>query len=380
MYFRLNPECYFIKGSRCGAIYDLIEGNIYALDSEETKLVESCEKNKIVEKENEFLGNLKKLCLGNFYDKRAYIEKLRLGSPIEKSQPGHPPQFNRAFLEINNSCNRNCWFCGYLGIKRSWGCMGCNKWNEDGETLTTERWKEIIDELKDLDCKDIFITGGDLTLAWDKTMDILDHADGKFERTYITLHEQSFSEKIVKDLTNKAQPIIQTENLDGIQSEDLIFLLTVRPEEFKNLKDIKNKKVMIDFVSEDFSSLPLDIPLTSKRKIAKENMYQFFHNIKYHPCIGNTLAISHTGNVLPCPTMRNHVLGNVRDRELYTIFEKGKEEIDKFWNLTLDSIEKCRDCEFRYACNDCRALEEKLTGKLEGKRLCNYESEEGKWL
>ena len=378
MYFRLNPECYFIKGSRCGAIYDLIEGNIYALDSEETKLVESCEKN--VEKENKILENLKKLCLGNFYEKIVYIEKLRLGSPIEESQPGHPPQLNRAFLEINNSCNRNCWFCGYHGIKRSWGCMGCNKWNEDGETLTTERWREIIDELKDLDCKDIFITGGDLTLAWDKTMDILDYADGKFRKIYITLHEQSFSEKIAKYLANKAQTIIQTEKLDGIQSEDLIFLLTVRPEEFKNLKDVKNKKAMIDFVSEDFRSLSAEIPLISKRKIPKESMYQFFHNIKYHPCIGNTLAISHTGNVLPCPMMRNHVLGNIRDRELYTLFENGKEEIDKFWNLTLDNIEKCRDCEFRYACNDCRALEEKLTGKLEGKRLCDYEPEEGKWL
>jgi len=165
-----------------------------------------------------------------------------------------------------------------------------------------------------------------------------------------------------------------------MQSEDLILLLTVRPEEFKNLKGINSKKVMIDFVSEDFSYLPPDMPLTSKRKLAKESMYQFFHNIKYHPCIGNILTISHTGNVLPCPMMRDHVLGNIRDRELYTIFEKGKEEIDKFWNLTLDNIEKCRDCEFRYACNDCRALEEKLTGKLTGKRLCNYEPEEGKWL
>ena len=265
MYFRLNPECYFIKGSRCGAIYDMMEGNIYALDSEETKIVESCEKN--VERENEFLRNLKKLCLGNFYDKIVYIEKLRLGSPIEESQPGHPPQLNRAFLEINNSCNRNCWFCGYHGVKRSSGCIGCNKWNENGEILSMERWREIIDELKDLDCMDIFITGGDLTLAWDKTLGILDHAARKFRKIYITLHEQSFSEKIAKDLTNKAQPIIQTENLDGImQSENSIFLLTIRPGEFKNLEDNKGKKVMIDFVSEDFSysSLPPDMPLISK--------------------------------------------------------------------------------------------------------------------
>ena len=381
MYFRLNPECYFVKGKKCGAIYNLIEGNRYALDQKESVIVDSYERNNSIKREDEeFLKKLKELCLGNFYDKRVYIEKLRLSSPIEEYQPGHPPQLNRAFLEINNSCSRNCWFCGYYGIKRSWGCMGCNKWNEDGETLTTERQKEIIDELKDLDCKDIFITGGDLTLAWDKTMDILDYADGKFRKICITLHEQSFSEEIRDEIKNKAQPIIQTEKLDGIQSEDLIFLLTVSPEEFKNLKDISSKKVMINFVSEDFSSLPPDIPLISKRKIAKESMYQFFHNIKYHPCIGNTLSISHTGNVLPCPMMRDHVLGNIRDRELYTIFEKGKEEIDKFWNLTLDNIEKCRDCEFRYACNDCRALEEKLTGKLEGKRLCDYEPEEGKWL
>ena len=153
MYFRLNPECYFVKGKKCGAIYNLIEGNRYALDQKESEIVDSYERNNSIKREDEeFLKKLKELCLGNFYVKRVYIEKLRLSSPIEESQPGHPPQLNRAFLEINNSCNRNCWFCGYHGIKRSWGCMGCNKWEEDGETLTTERWKEILDELKDLDC------------------------------------------------------------------------------------------------------------------------------------------------------------------------------------------------------------------------------------
>ena len=109
---------------------------------------------------------------------------------------------------------------------------------------------------------------------------------------------------------------------------------------------------------------------SSKSEIAKGYMYQFFHNITYHPCIGNALSLSHTGRVHPCPMMRTHVLGDGWDRALYAILERGKEELDKFWNLTLDSREKCGYCEFRYACDDWGALEEKLTGKLEGKRLC----------
>lgn len=390
MYFRLNPECFFIKGERCGAIYDLIEGNVYALSIEETKIIESCEKNNLLnnsdKKEEEFLKKLRGLCLGNFYDKKVYIEKLRIGSPIEEYQPGHPPKLNRVFLEINNSCNRDCWFCGYYGIHRSLGCMGCNKWNEDGKPVNVKRWKNIIDQIKDLDCRDLFITGGDLTLSWNKAIEIVDYAKGKFTNLYLTVNEHSLTEDIINDIRDKAQPIIQITCENLIKSNKTswgnlnpIFLVITRPDESENLENVKGKKVAIDFVDQDFNSLPQNLPLISEKKIPRVNIYQFSHNLKYHPCIGNTLSISHTGNVLPCPMLRNHVLGNVRDEEIYTIFEKQGENIDKFWHLTLDKIEKCGHCEFRYACNECRALEERLTGELTGKKLCNYLPEEGKW-
>jgi len=70
----------------------------------------------------------------------------------------------------------------------------------------------------------------------------------------------------------------------------------------------------------------------------------------------------------------------VSNLELSTVIEKGWEEINKFWELNLDKIEKCTSCEFRYACNDCRALEESLTGRFNGKILCNYNPKEGTWL
>lgn len=78
--------------------------------------------------------------------------------------------------------------------------------------------------------------------------------------------------------------------------------------------------------------------------------------------------------------MRNHSFGNVKTEELYSIFERRMGDIDKFWKLNLDKIEKCSGCEFRYVCADCRALEEELTGKIDGKMLCSYDPVKGTWL
>ena len=379
MYFRLNPECYLIKGEKLGAIYDLIDEKIYALDQQETQIVTSCEKNNPVRGDEKLLFKLKQLRTGKFYKNKVYIQKLRLGSPI-KEMESDPPALDRAFLEINNTCNRNCWFCGYNGIKRSFGCMGCNKWNENGKTLSVEKWKVIIDELRDLDCKDIFITGGDLTLVWNKTIEILDYATEKFRNIYITLHQQSLSPIKVTELSNRANIIVQTDDINTVQSRDLVALVVVEPEEWEKASNAKRDNMLLSFAVKGCDSLCSDLPMMSKKKILPISMYKFMDNLQYHPCLGHTLAICYNGNTIPCPMMRSHSFGNVNDVELYTLFEKEWEEINKYWELNLDKIEKCTSCEFRYTCADCRALEESLSGKLNGKILCNYNPKEGVWL
>lgn len=380
MYFRLNPECYLIRGIRNGAIIDLIDNKIYALDENEALLLTLCEKNNLIRGNEELLNELKQLCLGNFYPKNVYIQKLRAGSITKGNQKDQPPELFRAFIEINNKCNRECWFCGYYGIKRSSGCIGCNKWNDDGEDLTIMRLKELLDELKDLDCKDIYIIGGDLTLDWNRTMEILEHANKKFVNLFITLHEQSLSKDIIDDLENKAKLIIQTDNLKNRNFHNFITLLSIKPEDWMSADIIEDENIIIDFIIDSENSLIADIPIMSKKKIQAIDMHDFLNNIEYHPCLGHTLAISYTGNILPCPMMRNHVLGNINNKALYSIFDEKINDIDKFWNLTLDKIDKCTKCEFRYICIDCRCLEEKLTGKLDGKRICSYDPEIGKWL
>lgn len=378
MYFRLNPECYFIEGEHKGAIYDLIEGDIYSLTPEESQIIKKCEDNGIIDEDEEFLSNIKNNCLGNFYDEKVYIEKLRVGSPIEEYQPGRPPSLTRAFLEINNTCESNCWYCGNNGINRSSGCVGCNVWNENGRELSIERWKKILDELYDLDCSIIYLSGGDLTLIWDKTKAILDYANGRFKNIYIILKNESFTDNIKEEIKDIAIPIIQTEDPADIKGEYLYHLI-IEQDDIDNLPDIPYD-VALEVVSKNFKVLKPTSPLTSKTKIPKTDVYTFSRNKKIHSCLGNSLTITWKGDVLPCPMMRKHVLGNICDAGLYTVFQENKEGIEKFWNLCLDTVQRCKSCEFKYACNECRALEESLTENLKGKYLCNYEPSTGIWL
>jgi radical SAM protein with 4Fe4S-binding SPASM domain len=379
MYFRLNPECFLIDGKNQGAIYDLIEGTVYSLNPEETIILRDCEKNLAVDPNNSFLSDLEKKCLGTFYENQVFIEKLRIGSPIEEFQPGRPPQFSRAFLEINNTCERTCRYCGFFGIHRSMGCMGCNIWDEPGQEISIGRWKNLIHELEDLDCKMVYFTGGDLTKDWERTLTLIDHAEGRFRNIFVCLKSDSLSGTIKKDLAQKATPIVQTDKLEEIPKEDP-YVLTLPQDTSEEKMACFPQNGAIEFLIEEYQQIPLWSPLTSKKKIPGTSVNAFYHNKKAHPCLGNSLAITWRGDVLPCLLMRKHVLGNIQNMEMYSVFQKNIKGIHKFWEMHLGSIEKCEMCEFRYTCMDCRALEESLTGNIIGKALCNYDPTTGHWL
>lgn len=378
MYFKLNPECYLINGEKNGAILDLINLKIYALNYNESTELTYAEKSSITQNNSEFLLKLKENNLGNFYANSVYIDKIRVG-PL-REQDDNKLKLNKTFLEINNNCNRNCLYCSHSGYKRTLGCLGCNKWDDNGDPLTLDKWKSIIDELVDLQCNDIFITGGDLTLQWEKTLEILTHAKGKFNNIQININQKSISENIINDIKGLANIIIQTDDPNDLKSNDFTYLLILQAHNrhlFNKLKDYKN--VLIDFVISDEDDLS-DLPIMTKDKIFPVEVNQFFNNLEYHPCIGNVVTISNNGDVLICPTMRDKKFGNITNTPLYKIFNTKMEKINKLWKLNLDKIDICKGCEFRYTCTDCRSLEKNLTGQLNGKILCNYNPQKGRWL
>lgn len=378
MYFRLNPECYYIKGDLTGAIYDLIDGTIYALSPHESEIVEACENNKTVDANDPFLRELRQRTVGNFYQKKVYIEKLRLGSPIIDYDRGRRPVIARAFLEIGNCCSRSCWYCGYHGISRSQGCLGCNTWDEVGVPVDTSRWKELIDELHRLNCMSLFITGGDLSRDWEKTQELLAYANKQFASIFIIGHREHFSKEVCDYLSNKANLVLQTDNLSDIDNR-YSYLLTLDYQKSSELSENIPPNIRVDLVSRTFNPLQPDSPLNSKKKLLKTDLNRFTHNNRRHPCLANSVTIAWNGEVLPCPMMRNHSLGNIRDRKLWTFLKGTKDSIQEFWNLCLPNLDNCSMCEFRYSCTDCRALEAAKTGDLHSKTLCNYDPSKGTW-
>lgn len=359
-YFRLNPECYFVAGAKGGTIYNAF-GGFYALDERETEIIARCESNEPVAPEwRDFLEELKTKSLGQFYPGKVYVEKFHIGSPISEEQMGLPPKLYRAFIEIKNQCDKNCWFCGDKSekIHRTMGCFGCNVW-KDEDTLETEEWKDIMQQIKKMRCNTLYIKGYD--------EELIQLAKTLFGQVYVTLNP---------GIEPKIEGVTYIKTLfDGtpIDKNSVYLLVAEDKKGFERAKELSEEgfKMVVDFVGgfENF--------IYGREMLQHVTGAQLLHSFEFHPCLGGTISVTPSGKVLPCPMFRDEVLGDLKNEKLYEVFRRGR--IYDFWRLTKDEINRCNDCEFRYSCHDCRALEASLTKDLKGKRLCSYDPYENLW-
>jgi radical SAM protein with 4Fe4S-binding SPASM domain len=104
-----------------------------------------------------------------------------------------------------------------------------------------------------------------------------------------------------------------------------------------------------------------------------EDSYHF--NKFYNSCWGKKIFVMKDGTVKPCIHSRI-IIGNIFKDDLGLIVDQAKEQ----WTLTIDKVEKCRDCELRYACFDCReiALREK-NYLYAANPYCKYNPYNGTW-
>ncbi|WP_164471987.1 grasp-with-spasm system SPASM domain peptide maturase [Amniculibacterium aquaticum] len=98
-------------------------------------------------------------------------------------------------------------------------------------------------------------------------------------------------------------------------------------------------------------------------------------------CLHKKISIDAEGNIRNCPSMPQS-FGNIKDTTLEEALNH--KDFKKYWNLTKDRIEVCKDCEFRYICTDCRAYTERTHTDKDGldtsKPLkCGYNPYTGEW-
>lgn len=75
-------------------------------------------------------------------------------------------------------------------------------------------------------------------------------------------------------------------------------------------------------------------------------------------CLNKKISIDKDGNIKNCPSMPQS-FGNIEDTGLKDALNHP--DFKKYWNVTKDMVEVCKDCEFRHICTDCRAYTERTT-------------------
>jgi SPASM domain peptide maturase of grasp-with-spasm system len=93
-------------------------------------------------------------------------------------------------------------------------------------------------------------------------------------------------------------------------------------------------------------------------------------------CLNKKIGIDKFGNIKNCPSM-SQVFGHINTDSLSAVIEN--KEFQTIWNITKDQIDICKDCEFRYICQDCRAYLKQDTNSLSKPLKCNYDPYTAQW-
>jgi SPASM domain peptide maturase of grasp-with-spasm system len=102
----------------------------------------------------------------------------------------------------------------------------------------------------------------------------------------------------------------------------------------------------------------------------------FFENRLHNGCLNRKISIDAEGFVKNCPSMSvsfgHHTRTSLSSVAMDNRFRSA-------WHIKKDMIKKCQDCEFRYACTDCRAYLEDPRDMFSKPLKCGYDPYTGTW-
>ena len=112
------------------------------------------------------------------------------------------------------------------------------------------------------------------------------------------------------------------------------------------------------------------------KRIFEIHTQKFTESLNYNSCLNRKISIDKKGNIKNCPSM-SQSFGNIKDTTLEEALDHP--DFKKYWNITKDQINVCKDCEFRYVCTDCRAYTETPEDIYAKPLKCGYDPYTGKW-
>ena len=391
MKYRLNNNVYLVRGKVRSCIYNLNNSKLYSINSALANKIEIANLEGIDE---DSLDDELKTLFDNFVEE-GILDLTETMSPHEIKEIASPDYgCVFAWIEITNRCNLKCLHC----------------YNESDvhcdSIMSFENYKRVVDNLVAFGVKKVQIIGGEPLVEKKLLRRMLEYTVEKFSfieiftngtlitpewveffaqnNIHIALSVYSYKKEehdrvtgVIGswERTNKTIYELKNRNVSYRVCNVLMKGISLG-EKSTDLYELSCEKDVVRMSGRANFSLLSD-ELIRKKLITKEKFRSPIKRnfcsmlLSGHNCFNNKIYVSADMKVYPCVMERRLVHCDISDGSQIVL----DETIRKF---NKDQIKECCECEYRYACHDCRpnSLSEEITEKP---WFCTYIPGQGEW-
>ena len=388
-YYQMNTDVYIVGGKKMSAIYDLNKGFLYSINQYTKNLIDHIVSNKIkhlsaIEKEAcEFLLKNNLLIVSENKHEKKSIKELKIS---------YPWQFS--WIEVTRKCNLSCIFCYEMS---DYSCQ---------ENMSFESLKFAVSNLLAAKISKIQFIGGEPLLLNGTLQEMISYCKNKFAFIEVytngTLIDEKWCKFFKENDINVALSIHSyiPEEHDRVVNckgaHRLVSKATNLLDEYNikyRIATIKNKSCIIGEPTDEntYKLCPKGPKVTGRSQLSQYNYEMFLNKIitkntfqqqlnkksvqiavSGTRCFLKNIYIATDLTVYPCVMERRYNYGNLAQKPLTEMMH------DEFRLSNKDSIEGCRECEYRYACFSCRP-DANGKGLYEKPWYCSYNPETGVW-
>lgn len=392
MYYELSEDVYIVEGKAKSCIYDLYNSKLFSVNKALSDKLMQINENRISVEDDidcELKNTLEQL-IENGIIRISQTHSSKNIEEIIKVDTG----CKFAWIEITNKCNLKCKHCYNESDPHS------------DNIMEFVDYCRIIDSLSKMGVSKIQIIGGEPFFNKDKLREMLDYTVGKFSfieiftngtlitddwfeylvenNIYIALSVYSYIPQMHDSVTGLEGTFKKThQTIEKLKEYDIPYrVCNVLMKDIKlgeknnNLYTLSKDKDVVRVTGRANLNLLTD-DLIRKRLITKETFQKPITKsfcarlVSGHNCFSDKIYISADLDVFPC----------VMERRIKHCSLKGNELIldDAIRKLTKNQIKECSECEYRYACFDCRpnSLAKDMTEKP---WYCTYNPINGEWM